>query len=176
MKDAIESLLEDDHDSLGELLSKLEVEMAGNSVARTFELLDLFWARLAIHIRAEHLHLFPAVEDAPAALFDRKGLPAASEVRDVVARLRYDHDFFMKELAQMINTMREIIADSESSSEAIRNLRPRLAAVRERLEEHNRLEEQQVYLWPSLVLDETSIMTLVENVRHELENLPGRFH
>ncbi len=24
-----------------------------------FEKLDIFWARLAMHIRAEHLHLFP---------------------------------------------------------------------------------------------------------------------
>ena len=60
MKNPVESLLEDDHESLGQLLTELDGELAKHNFPRAFELLDLFWARLAIHIRAENLHLFPA--------------------------------------------------------------------------------------------------------------------
>ena len=71
--------------------------------ARAFELLDLFWARLAIHIRAENLHLFPALANAPASRFTGKGgLPTRDEAHNVLLQLRSDHDFFMKELAEMI--------------------------------------------------------------------------
>jgi hypothetical protein len=72
MKNPVESLLEDDHASLGQLFAYLDEELARPDIARAFELLDLFWARLAVHIRAENLHLFPALANAPASLFTGK--------------------------------------------------------------------------------------------------------
>ena len=45
MKNPVESLLEDDHASLGQLLTELDAELAKPNIARAFELLDLFWAR-----------------------------------------------------------------------------------------------------------------------------------
>ena len=53
------------------------------------------WARLAVHIRTEHLHLFPAIA---------RRVNAAERAID---RLRADHDFFMRELAQAIAILRE---------------------------------------------------------------------
>jgi hypothetical protein len=65
---------------------------------------------LVVHIRAEHLQLFPAllaasdgrqhveVDDAPA--------PGVKHM--AVERLREDHDFFMRELAGAVNAAREL--------------------------------------------------------------------
>jgi iron-sulfur cluster repair protein YtfE (RIC family) len=176
MKNPVESLLEDDHALLGQLLTELDAELSKPNIARAFELLDLFWARLAVHIRAENLHLFPALANAPASLFTgRDPLPASEEVHKVLARLRSDHDFFMKELAREIKAMREIAGSPEAHLEELEVLRQRLANVRERLEAHNLLEEKQAYVWPSMLFDEQTSADLCDQLRHELENLPPRF-
>ena len=176
MKNPVESLLEDDHALLGQLLTELDAELSKPNIARAFELLDLFWARLAVHIRAENLHLFPALANAPASLFTgRDPLPASEEVHKVLARLRSDHDFFMKELAREIKAMREIAGSPEAHLEELEVLRQRLANVRERLEAHNLLEEKQAYVWPSMLFDEQTSADLCDQLRHELENLPSRF-
>jgi len=176
MKNPVESLLEDDHALLGRLLTELDAELSKPNIARAFELLDLFWARLAVHIRAENLHLFPALANAPASLFTGRGpLPASEEVHKVLARLRSDHDFFMKELAREIKAMREIAGSQEAHLEELEVLRQRLANVRERLEAHNLLEEERAYVWPSMLFDEQTGADLCDQLRHELENLPPRF-
>jgi iron-sulfur cluster repair protein YtfE (RIC family) len=176
MKNPVESLLEDDHALLGQLLTELDAELSKPNIARAFELLDLFWARLGVHIRAENLHLFPALANAPASLFTgRDPLPASEEVHKVLARLRSDHDFFMKELAREIKAMREIAGSPEAHLEELEVLRQRLANVRERLEAHNLLEEKQAYVWPSMLFDEQTSADLCDQLRHELENLPPRF-
>jgi hypothetical protein len=176
MKNPVESLLEDDHALLGQLLTELDAELSKPNIARAFELLDLFWARLAVHIRAENLHLFPALANAPASLFTAKDpLPASEEVHKVLARLRSDHDFFMKELAREIKAMREIAGSPEAHLEELEVLRQCLANVRERLEAHNLLEEKQAYVWPSMLFDEQTSADLCDQLRHELENLPPRF-
>jgi hypothetical protein len=176
MKNPVESLLEDDHALLGQLLTELDAELSKPNIARAFELLDLFWARLAVHIRAENLHLFPALANAPASLFTGRGpLPASEEVHKVLALLRCDHDFFMKELAREIKAMREIAGSPEAHLEELEVLRQRLANVRERLEAHNLLEEKQAYVWPSMLFDEQTSADLCDQLRHELENLPPRF-
>ena len=175
MKSSIESLLEDDHESLGQLLTELDGELAKHNLPRAFELLDLFWARLAIHIRAENLHLFPALANARASLFSGKdGLPTRDEAHNVLLQLRSDHDFFMKELARMIKAMREII-NNQREAEEIEGVRQGMIIIKKRLETHNHLEEEQVYTWPSLLFDEPMVARLSEHLRHELENLPPRF-
>lgn len=175
MKNPVESLLEDDHESLGRLLAEVDAELAKTNVARAFALLDLFWARLAVHIRAENLQLFPALANAPVSRFTGKdGLPTSEEMEKVVAILRSDHDFFMKELAQMIKVMRETV-DRQALPEETEDLRARLATVSQRLVAHNRLEEERLYTWPALLLDEQANATLRDSLRRELENLPPRF-
>ncbi len=176
MKNPAESLLEDDHASLGQLLTELDAELARPNITRAFELLDLFWARLAVHIRAENLHLFPALVNAPASLLTGRGsLPTTEEVHNVLAHLRSDHDFFMKELALMIKVMRKITGSQLPSVEEAGDLRQRLTTIATRLEAHNRLEEERVYTWPSLLFDEETIAALRDRLQHELENLPPRF-
>ncbi|MEO8435707.1 MAG: hemerythrin domain-containing protein [Pyrinomonadaceae bacterium] len=176
MKNSIESVLAADHESLARLLAELDRELASPNIARAFELLDLFWARLAVHIRAENLHLFPALADAPVALFSGKdGLPTAAETHDALARLRSDHDFFMKELAQLIKIMREIADIHSSPGEEVEAVRQRMVAIKGRLEVHNDLEEQQVYQWPALFLDAPAFTRLCQGLSQELDNLPPRF-
>jgi hypothetical protein len=176
MKNSVASLLENDHESLGELLTELDAELAKANIARAFEVLDLFWARLAVHIRAENLHLFPALAEAPASLFTGKGsLPTFEEAQKVLMRLRTDHDFFMKELAQAIKVMREIADSQDRHLEEIEDLRQRLTTIAKRLDAHNLLEEGQAYVWPSLLSDEQTVATLCDRLRHELKNLPSRF-
>src|ERR1051325_2506367 len=88
--------LSDDHDAVSEVLKQLLTALDNNDVATSFSRLDLLWARLAVHIRAEHLHLFPAVT---------KHL---RESHAIVENLRTDHDFFMRELARAIAILREM--------------------------------------------------------------------
>lgn len=164
MKNPVESVLEDDHASLDQLFVELDLALAKSDDARSFELLDLFWARLAVHIRAEHLHLFPALSKASG----KSSQPTREEVEMTLARLRADHDFFMKELARLMKVARV-------NGTGAGDFRERLAAIRKRLETHNQIEEKQVYVWPLLLLDETTVAALVERVRLELENMPPRF-
>jgi hypothetical protein len=166
MKNSVESLLEDDHGSLDQLFVELDLALAQPETARGFELLDLFWARLAVHIRAEHLHLFPALCNA-APMPSGRTSPTREEVEMTVGRLRADHDFFMKELAQLMKEAREHRAGGD--------FRKRLAEIRSRLEIHNQIEERQVYVWPALLFDETTVAALEEKIRLELENMPPRF-
>jgi hypothetical protein len=50
-----------DHAALHDVLSQLHTALNSGDVAGSHSQLDLFRARLAVHIRAEHLYLFPAV-------------------------------------------------------------------------------------------------------------------
>ena len=176
MNNSVESLLEDDHASLGELLTELDQELTKPNFTRAFELLDLFWARLAVHIRAEHLHLFPALTSEPASHFASESLlPTFDEAHSLLLELRSDHDFFMKELAQIIKAAREIAGRPSASHDEISELRQRMTVIRVRLETHNRLEEQQAYTWPKLLFDEETLNAIGNRLRAELENLPPRF-
>jgi hypothetical protein len=176
MKDAVEVLLEHDHASLGQLLTELDAEMAKPNIARAFELLDLLWARLAVHIRAEHLHLFPALTEAPASRFTGEGgLPTFAEAQNVLAHLRSDHDVFMKELALMMKAMGAMIGNQLANVEEVEDWRQRLTKIADRLEAHNLLEEHQVYTWPTLLFDQPKLAALRARIAHELNNLPPRF-
>jgi len=171
-------LLEEDHGSLGDLFGRLRAALRGSDTRGAFELLDAAWARLAVHVRAEHLCLFPAVLGAPAELFGRcTGAPSRDEAREIVAGLRHDHDFFMRELASAIGTLRELLSGTEGGAEprGLESARRSVEAVISRLEEHDRLEEEHVYRWPDVLLDADGRARLAADVRRELENLPRRF-
>ena len=53
--------LSHDHHEVSEILKQLLAALHNKDVGATYSGLDLLWARLAVHIRAEHLHLFPIV-------------------------------------------------------------------------------------------------------------------
>src|SRR2546423_10245376 len=95
--------LADDHHGIDRILNQLETALKAEDVEAVDIRLDLFWARLAVHIRAEHLHLFPTVL---RALQERESaderLPSPGAAQKMIAHLRDDHDFFMHELASAV--------------------------------------------------------------------------
>jgi hypothetical protein len=167
-----QSLLEDDHESVGRLLDELRATLhAGTDARAAHRLLDEVWARLAVHIRAEHLRLFPAVLRAA-----RADASLHAEAESAVSSLRRDHDFFMRELAAAVGALDALLSDPkgrDAEAEAGRILRA-VEAVATRLEEHNAREESQVYAWADALLDAEARARLLADVRRELTNLPPR--
>ena len=170
----VEELLAADHRALDVLLKELIADFDISDVSTTFSRLDLFWARLAMHIRAENLHLFPAILNARA---DKFGGQDSIEAREALDKLRRDHDFFMHELGNAVNVMRDVMkADNQMNElEQLQPVRETIIRVNERLEAHNRLEEGLVYRLPERLLAPTKQFELSAEVRRELENLPPRF-
>lgn len=175
--DDAERLLVADHVEVDQLIRDLLDALDNGDAALAFGRLDLLWARLAMHIRAENLHLFPSILKAVEvgdAKFETLTLEKASEA---IARLRNDHDFFMHELADSVKTIREVRVTNQSSetTKQLYEVKQRIIAVGKRLKEHNQLEEELVYRWPKILLDESAQTHLAEQVRQEIENLPPRF-
>jgi len=168
--------LSDDHHAVSEVLKQLFIALEKKDVQSTFSNLDLLWARLAVHIRAEHLHLFPAVINRLSESLDGV-VPDLSEALAAVENLRADHDFFMRELARAIAILREhsqgIVTDSDEAKlaavgDAVREIERRLAT-------HNKIEEDQIYRWSSTILTEPEQSELLTRINAELENRPPRF-
>jgi hemerythrin-like domain-containing protein len=159
-----------DHAELGDLLNELSAALEANDAARTHATLDMFWARLAMHIRAEHLHLFPAISRA-ASNGNEQILPP-DEPENTIAILRDDHDFFMRELSQAIAITRNA---KDNIAEQLEEVRKKIVAVRARLVKHNEIEETGIYLWSNTLLSEAERSELASQVQKELENLPPRF-
>ncbi len=173
-----EELLAEDHEALDKLLSALLAALDDGDAVTAFGRLDLFWARLAMHIRGEHLHLFPAILRAlHGDIVERVDeTPSTAEARAAIAQLRCDHDFFMHELAGAIKVMRDrrttVRGDSTSKIESVRQM---MAKLRNRLEAHNKLEEDLIYRLPAKLLEPEEQTALEAQIRDELENLPTRF-
>lgn len=173
-----EGLLAEDHEALDKLLSALLAALDEGDVATAFARLDLFWARLAMHIRGENLHLFPAILKAVDDDLgeQRNKIPSPAGAREAIAQLRCDHDFFMHELAGAIKVMRDrrTIAGGDSASK-IESVRQMITTLRNRLEAHNKLEEDMVYRLPAKLLEPEEQTALEVQIRDELKNLPPRF-
>ena len=150
--------LSNDHRGVNEVLKQLLTALQNQDVGTSYAKLDLFWARLAVHIRAEHLHLFPAVSGR---------LPKA---QSVVEKLRADHDFFMTELARAVNTLRE-----HPTSLELNSVLDVVLEVEKRLANHNEIEENQIYRWAGTILTEPEQIDLAARINAELENRPSRF-
>src|SRR5678809_1370855 len=135
--------LTDDHSALNEVLSGLRKALDTGDVAASHASLDLFWARLAIHIRAEHLHLFPAIMNGLSKTPDDQAVaPTRNEGQQAIERLRRDHDFFMHELARAIGILRDLVNDLDPRTvdEGMRVVREAVLEVQNRLTIHNELE------------------------------------
>jgi len=171
-------VLVDDHAEVDELIRSLLAALDDEDVALSFERMDLLWARLAVHIRAEHLCLFPSILGAlgKSSTHASRGAPSAELAREVLERLRADHDFFMVELAGAVNTARQWFdAGSPPSAEQFREIKGRVQLLCDRLVEHNRVEEEQVYLWPEMLLSAQARREMSARMKREIENLPPRF-
>lgn len=155
--------LSDDHDAVAEVLKQLLTALDNKDVATSHSRLDLLWARLAVHIRAEHLHLFPAVTNR---------LPDAQVI---IEDLRTDHDFFMRELGQAIAILRDLSIDRASYEAELRTVGDSVRAVEKRLATHNDVEEDQIYRRLGITLNQTEQSDLLARINDELENRPPRF-
>jgi Hemerythrin HHE cation binding domain len=167
-----------DHAEVDALLRGVLLAFDGGDAREVFSKLDYLWARLAVHIRAEHLHLFPALLSAASAKGAGcvSGTPTPREVLDSVEGLREDHDFFMRELAEAVNGARSQAArGGAADAKGCLRLRGKVQAVAARLSEHNRLEEEQVYLWESALLPDNARAELRDRMKRELDNIPPRF-
>src|SRR5512132_3374750 len=170
--------LADDHSALDEVLSGLSKALDTADVDASHARLDLFWAQLAIHIRAEHLHLFPAIIKGLSKTPDDQAVaPTRNEGQQAIERLRGDHDFFMHELARAIGILRELVhnKDLRTVDEGMRVVREAVLEVQNRLIIHNELEESQVYRWAKTILNEEEQAELATRISVELANLPPRF-
>jgi hypothetical protein len=164
-----------DHEELDGLGRELFEAFDRGDAAEVLSKLDMVWARLAVHIRAEHLHLFPALLAAGGGVHVAGG-PSAREIEEALSRLREDHNFFMRELAACVEAVkRRAAGEQPTSAGELEAVRRRVLGVFERLGEHNRLEEEEVYLWPRALLGGAERDRLDAAVRKELEHLPPRF-
>ena len=174
-------LLADDHAELDSLLAELFAELDACDIERVYQKLDLFWARLAMHIRAEHLHLFPtilgAIESQKSSV-ESGSLPSLPAAQSAISELREDHDFFMRGLSDAIKQMRGLHENRQTESEIgarISSVRETVAAVSRRLEKHNEREESEIYEWADALLNSSECAALNELMRKEIGNLPPRF-
>jgi hypothetical protein len=164
-----------DHAELDNLLAEVIAALEAKDIARSHTTLDLFWARLAVHIRAEHLRLFPAVLNALRG--KQQNEPAPGDARSAIEELQRDHDFFMRELSQAVITTRGLLTNAgrQAAERELNDVRARVVTLQARLAKHNRLEEEGIYLWTSSLLSETERSGLASQVQLELTNMPPRF-
>ena len=170
MKESVHHLLESDHAELDKLLLATVKAIDSSDAAETFKNLDFFWARLAMHIRAEHLRLFPAARRiAETTKIDIGNVP------ELLEGLQHDHDFFMRSLARAIKAMR-LVFDFGNEKETFEIVRDLLGEIKQRLEVHNRIEEERIYpLASEALLGKDELGTLSRSVKKELDNYPQRF-
>ena len=174
----MQELLTDDHLDLDGLLDRLFVALGNGNAAEVSKHLDMFWARLAMHIRAENLHLFPSIlRTARAGWQDRTGvsLPELDLVEETIRNLDNDHSYFMRELGKTVKQVFDIKKGPGDLEKDFSIMRERLIELRQRLEKHNEVEESLVYPWGEM-LDADDLPDLSSKIRKELENLPPRFH
>ena len=167
--------LEHDHGELDRLLDTSLASLASDDLAASLYGLDLFWARLGIHIRAEHLHLFPMLLDKALVAEKQAAGTPVFKLPELIPKLRRDHDFFVVEIGKCVNSLRSAANDGDADDSLFREIEKRLEAVAARLGLHNEIEERDIY---PLV---TELFTTEENdllsrmIEKELTNLPARF-
>ena len=154
-----------DHHAVNEVLKQLLTALDSDDLQTIYSRLDLLWARLAVHIRAEHLHLFPAIASRLA------------EAQPAIDSLRADHDFFMRELARALAIFRELPpqALTAKNNAKLASVAGIIGEVAKRLATHNTVEEDRVYRWASEMLSEPEQLKLLAHINTELENRPPRF-
>jgi hypothetical protein len=168
----------DDHAAIERVLKQLQGALRDSDVETAHGKLDLFWARLAVHIRAEHLHLFPTVlSKVENAAVGHASAPSLEEAQSVVEQLREDHDFFMHELALAVEIMRELLTLPRQfiAPAGLNNVERIVLEVEERLIKHNELEENQIYHWTTILLNPEEQAKLANQIASELLKHPPRF-
>lgn len=175
IKDA-ESLLAHDHEDLNHILEDLNKAFSANDLDQSLELLDSFWGRLAVHIRAENVFLFPALlkvlNDTENLLHPELSDVRRKEISHMLAELIEDHNYFMKQLIPIVKKLRTLCKNSDSAG--LREMQDSLIPVFERLEKHNEIEETQIYRQAKLLLKHAEQIELNQKIDQDLKNLPAR--
>lgn len=153
--DPIAGHLAKDHAEIDALCREARAALDRGLQAEAHRALDRIWMRLAVHIRAEHKALFPAVAGA------------RPDLADTLQTLREDHDFFMATLATLVNAMKGTEPDWTAA-------RSSFEAVQRRLATHNALEEERVYPVAD-GLAEAQRRQLAGDISRELATLPTRY-
>ncbi len=167
-----EEMLTHDHSEVDALAGQITGLFSSGEPERIYEAIDLFWARLAIHIRAEHLHLFPTLTEASRLL----DAAEAAAIKNRIEELHEDHNFFMREMIGAIKTMRQIVADPDSDElSRLGDVKQRIENVRCRLIVHNEKEESETYPLVDRLLVPDAAGMLRSKMKRELDNLPPRF-
>lgn len=167
-------ILDHDHSELDTMLESAIAALVKGVLDEAFERLDVFWARLAVHIRAENIHLFPALIRAVKRSPQRVGTPSHDEILETIVQLRSDHDFFMSELTAAMKALRAARQKDCLATPRAAGLRKQLDQVSSRLAAHNALEETRAYRWIWAMLEPSEQKNLVDNIQLELRNLPAR--
>lgn len=168
------SVLAHDHSEIDILTGEVLAALEEGDQLKVFARLDLLWARLAVHIRAEHLCLFPSILEADFTI--RSDGPQYQEVQSALDQLRLDHEFFMRELGTTVKAIRK--QENVSNHEVLkqfREIRHSVFEIQSRLAKHNRLEENQVYKWINILLGDAERSALLARIKRELKNAPPRF-
>jgi hemerythrin superfamily protein len=170
-------LLADDHVALDRLLKQLQTALSHSDVNACYASLDLFWAKLAVHIRAEHIHLFPGILKGTIQIVAEQVPAMLNETRATIERLRADHDFFIHQLAKAVENMRRLLNVSEQSIivEGLIIVRDTISEIERKLADHNRIEESQIYQLAGIVLSTQEQAELAKRISSELEKRPPRF-
>ena len=170
-------LLTDDHIVLDKLQGQLKSALRAGDIEATHSRLDMFWSRLAVHIRAEHLQLFPAVIEAlTVSSRSQTFAPTLTEARSAIETLRSDHDFFMHELGQAIKILGALShEDRETLDHGMKSVRSTMIEIEKRLVAHNQLEETKIYAWTTTILNSREQTELAKRISIELANRPPRF-
>ena len=150
------TLLAADHKEMDQLFLRGVEALRERDPGKAHPALDRIWMRLAVHIRAEHKILFPALAESGA------------EVQAQVKDLRSDHDYFMAALAKTLSTLRDPALDIPSLQIEVEQIRRRLTA-------HNAIEESKIYPLVDL-LPPNQRQNLLEGLIRELAFLPERYH
>ncbi|NNE66997.1 MAG: hypothetical protein HKN33_10575 [Pyrinomonadaceae bacterium] len=176
---AIDKILESDHREIDVILERLDEAFERGIVADIHFLTDYFWARLAMHIRAEHLHLFPAVLDAVGSKAGNAvsiSRPTLAHAEEVLIILRSEHNFFMDELADVMKRLRRIVRLRDPvPAVGLPLIRTQIGRVVETLASHNAVEESEVYIWVEEMVSNAKKAKLKTEIARELKNIPPRF-
>lgn len=170
MAQASEQLI-DDHAAVDKILTQIKSALRSKDLEVAHARLDLFWAKLAVHIRAEHLHLFPAV----LRVVNDGSAPSPAEAQTSISQLRRDHDFFTHELARAVEITRQLLTERSDLEEGLNNVKNIVSEVESRLVKHNESEESHIYNWATTLLNPEEQATLATQITAELRKHPPRF-
>ncbi len=169
----------DDHTALDRVLKQLQSALRSRDIEVAHSKLDLFWARLAVHIRAEHLHLFPTVlSSLEKAAVSHESVPTLDGGADGHCATASGSRLFHARVGACNGDHAPTIdvVGAAHAPEGLNNVENIVLEVEERLVKHNELEEMQVYRWATILLNSEEQAKLANQITTQLHKHPPRFN